>query len=240
LHDPDPAFDVFTIKLSRPDERERGIRLQGQTVTVLNMTLMNLLTVVYQVHPHQIVNAPSWFESEHFDITAKVQGDGQPNFDQVRIMMRKLFADGFKLALRKDTRELSVYTLSLAKGGSKLSKSDGDKTDPFIINRGRGSTSFSSTSMEDLSRYFQQGPVDRPVLDQTSLSGRFDFALVWTPPELQTANPPAASNALGGDRPDLPPDLFTAVQQQLGLKLDGARKSLDVWVVDAAEKPAEN
>lgn len=239
LHDADPTFDVYTVKLSRPDERERGVRLQGQTINVYNMTINQLMTLVYDVHPHQIIGAPSWFESEHFDITAKVAGDGQPSLDQARIMMRKLFADSLKLALHKDTRELPVYTLSLARGGSKLSKSDGDKTDPFIINRGPGSASFLSTSMGDLCRYFQQGPVERPVLDETGLSGRFDFALVWSTPEMQNANV-STTNALGNDRADLPPDLFTAVQQQLGLRLEAARKPLEVLVIEKVEKPTAN
>jgi len=239
LHDADPSFDVFTVKLSRPDEQQRGIRLQGQTISVYNMTMSQLMMIVYDVHPHQIIGAPSWFESERFDITAKAAGDGQPNFDQARIMMRKLFADAFKLTLHNETRELPVYTLSLARSGSRLSKSDSDKTDPFIINRGPGTTSFSSTSMADLCRYFQQGPVDRPVLDQTGLAGRFDFALVWSTPEMQQANV-STTNALGNDRADPPPDLFTAVQQQLGLKLEAAKKPLSVLIIDKAEKPSEN
>ncbi len=239
LHDADPAFDVYTVKLSRPDERERGIRLQGQTIYVYNMTMSDLMTLVYDVHPHQVIGAPSWFESEHYDITAKVAGDGQPNFDQARIMMKKLFADSFRLALHKDTKELPVYTLGIAKGGSKLSKSDKDKEDAFIINRGPGSTSFSSTSMADLCRYFQRGPVDRPVVDETGLTGRFDFALVWSTPEIQSANV-STTNALGNDRADLPPDLFTAVQQQLGLKLEATRMKIDVLVIDKVEKPSGN
>lgn len=239
LHDADPTFDVYTVKLSRPDERQRGIRLQGQTIFVTNMTMSDLMTLVYDVHPHQIIGTPSWFDSERFDITAKVQGDGQPNFDQARIMMKKLFADAFKLALHKDTRELAVYTLGLAKGGSKLSKSDKDKTDAFIIGRGPGSTSFSSTSMDDLCRFFQRGPVDRPVIDETGLTGRFDFALVWSTPEMEAANV-STTNALGNDRAEPPPDLFTAVQQQLGLKLEATRKKLDVLVIDKVEKPSDN
>jgi uncharacterized protein (TIGR03435 family) len=239
LHDADPSFEVDTVKLTPPDTRGMGIRLQGQTIGVVNMTVQQLLTQVYEVHTRQIIGGPAWFESEHYDITAKFEGDGQPNVDQFRIMMRKLLADRFQLVTHRDNRELAVYTLGLAKSGSKLVKSDTDKDAPFVIGRGPGSVSFSSTSMIDLAR-FLQGPVERPVVDHTGLAGRFDFALVWTPPEMQNANPPAVSNALGGERPDLPPDLFTAIQQQLGLKLEAVKESIDVLVIDKAEKPGGN
>jgi len=239
LHDADPSFEVDTVKLTPPDTRGMGIRLQGQTIGVVNMTVQQLLTQVYEVHPRQIIGGPAWFESEHYDITAKFEGDGQPNVDQFRIMMRKLLADRFQLVTHRDNRELAVYTLGLAKSGSKLVKSDTDKDAPFVIGRGPGSVSFSSTSMIDLAR-FLQGPVERPVVDHTGLAGRFDFALVWTPPEMQNANPPAVSNELGGERPDPPPDLFTAIQQQLGLKLEAVKESMDVLVIDKAEKPGGN
>jgi hypothetical protein len=101
----DPVFEVASIKLSRPDapgRGGRGVRVQGGNLLAVNWTLMDLLTFAYDVHAHQIIGAPAWSTTEKYDITAKVEGEGQPSQEQLRIMLRKLLADRFRLAFQKD------------------------------------------------------------------------------------------------------------------------------------------
>jgi uncharacterized protein (TIGR03435 family) len=235
----DPVFEVATIKPSRPDALGRGTRVQGVNVSTLNMTLTDLLTFAFDLHPHQIIGAPAWSTSDRYDISGKAEGEGQPSPEQLKLMLRTLLADRFQLAFHREQRELPVYSLSVAKGGVKISKNDGKNETTGVIFRGPGSVLLNNSSMDDLSKMLQNAALDRPVVNQTGLSGKYDFSLVWTPDQLLTAAP--NPNALApGDRGDVPPNLFTAVQQQLGLKIDATKLRIEVLVVDKAEKPTEN
>jgi len=237
--DADPVFEVATIKPSRPDARGGGTRVQGGNVSALNMTLADLMRLVYDVHPQRILGAPAWSSTERYDITGKPDPEGQPNPEQFKVMLRKLLADRFKLTFHREQRELPVYSLNTAKGGAKISKNDGKNPTTGVIFRGPGSVLFNNVTMEDLSRMLQNAALNRPVVNQTGISGKYDFSLVWTPDQL-TAAAPNPSALSPGDRADTPPDLYTAIQQQLGLKLDATRLRIEVLVVDRAEKPSEN
>jgi uncharacterized protein (TIGR03435 family) len=237
--DADPAFDVVTIKPSRPDATSWGTRVQGGNVSALNMTLTDLLKFVYDLHGNQFIGAPAWSTAERYDIAGKADAEGQPNADQFKVMLRKLLADRFHLAFHKEQRELPVYTVSVAKGGAKISKNDGKNETTGVIFRGPGSVLLNDVSMDDFCKMLQTAALDRPVVNQTGFAGRYDFSLVWTPDQLQIAIP--NPNALApGDKADVPPDLYTATQQQLGLKIDAARLRIEVLVVDEVEKPSEN
>lgn len=241
LKSADPVFEVATVKLSRPDTTGRGGgrggRLQGGKLSMTNMTLMDLVTLVYDVHSHQVIGAPAWATSGKFDITAKAEGEGQPNQEQLKIMVSKLLADRFHWTIHKERKELPVYSLSVAKGGVKISKNDGTNPTTGIIFRGPGSVLFNNVTMAEFCRMLQSSVLDRPVIDQTAVDGKYDFSLVWTPDQLT----PAATNpnALApGDNPL--PDVYTAIQQQLGLKIDATKMRVEVLVVDKVEKPSDN
>jgi uncharacterized protein (TIGR03435 family) len=231
--DADPVFEVATIKLTPADVRGMGIRLQGTTFSTQNMMLMNLMAFAYDIHQHQISGAPAWASEEKYSITAKPDGEGMPSQQQWRVMLRKLIVDRFQLKFQRDRQELPVYTLAVAKAGLKISKSEAVNGTPAAIFRAAGSLSLNNESMGDFSRLLQANVLDRPVVDQTGLAGRYDFSLVWTPDQLMGAAP--NPNAIAP-----PPDLFTAVQQQLGLKLDAAKVRVEVFVIDKVEKPSEN
>jgi len=235
LKSADPAFEVATVKPSRPDTNGRGIRVQGANISTLKMTLADLVTFAYDVHAHQLIGAPVWTTSEKYDITAKAEGEGQPSPEQLKLMLRKLLADRFQLVVHKDQRELPVYTLNVAKGGVKISKNDGKNETTGVIFRGPGSVLLNDVSMDDFCKMLQNAAVDRPVVNQTSLSGKYDFSLVWTPDQALTAAP--NPNTLA---PDAPPDLYTAIQEQLGFKLEAAKLRIEVVVFDQVEKPSEN
>jgi len=237
MDNPDPSFEVATIKRSPPDARERGTRVQEGSLAVTNLTLMDLLTFAFDVHRQQVIGAPAWASSDRYDIRAKAEGEGQPNQEQLKVMVRKLLADRFQFASHTDQRELSVYTVNVAKGGAKISKNDAKTETTGVIFRGPGSVLFNNVTMDDFCKTLQNGAVDRPVVNQTGLSGKYEFSLVWTPDQMLSAVP--NPNALAATA-DTPPDLYAAVQQQLGLKLDATKMRIEVLVVDKLERPSEN
>ena len=156
-------------------------------------------------------------------------------------MVQKLLADRFKLTFHHDKKELSVYAIVVGKTGPKLTKSEGDPNGlPSLFFRGLGVLPARNATMADFAGVMQSAVLDRPVVDKTGLAGRFDFTLTWTPDEFQFESlgvkvPPSADNAAAL------PDLFTAIQQQLGLKLEGRKGPVEVLVVDHIEKaPTEN
>jgi uncharacterized protein (TIGR03435 family) len=142
-------------------------------------------------------------------------------------MYQKLLADRFGLTFHRQKNELSVYALVVDKSGSKLTKSLGDPNAQADQAGGARAMTFTNTSMTDLALMLQFS-LDRPVVDQTKLIGKFDFVMKWTPMDADTSDPAS------------PPGLFTAIQQQLGLKLDPTKASDDVIVIDHVEKPSAN
>jgi uncharacterized protein (TIGR03435 family) len=237
--DANPVFEVATVKLSRPDTQGKGFRVNGRRFTTLNTSLSDLITFAYGLHPHQIAGAPSWVESDRYDLAAQPDGEGQPNDAQWKKMLQKLIADRFKLTTHRDKKELSVYAIVLGKAGPKLTKSEGDPSGlPGMFFRGLGALSVRNASMADFSGLMQSAVLDRPVVDQTGLTGRFDFTLTWTPDEFQFGGmgikvPPASTDGAA-------PDLFTAMQGQLGLRLESTKAQTEILVVDHVEKPSEN
>jgi uncharacterized protein (TIGR03435 family) len=238
--DADPAFEVATIKPSAPDAQGKGFRVRGRQFSTLNTSLSDLITFAYGLHPRQITNAPDWLTKDKYDLAAEPDGEGQPNDKQWKIMVQKLLADRFQLTFHHDKAELSVYALTVGKNGSKLTKSEGDPNGlPGLFFRGLGALNVRNATMTDFTGLMQAAVLDRPVVDQTGLPGRYDFTLNWTPDETQFVGmgvsvPPPADNAAA------PPDLFTAVQEQLGLKLEATKAMVDILVIDRVAKPSAN
>lgn len=237
--DAKPVFEVATIKPSKAGAPGKGFRMNGRQFTTLNTSLNDLMTFAFGIHVRQIVGGPAWFESEKYDLLATPDVEGQPNHDQIRGMMQKLLADRFQLKFHRDKKELSVYTILVAKGGPKLTKSESDSQLPGLFFRGLGNLPARNATMGEFAGLLQSAVLDKPVVDQTGLTGRFDFTLKWTPDEFQFSGlgikPPAPT-----DSADAPPDLFTAIQQQLGLKLESTKAPAEVFVIDHVEKPSEN
>jgi uncharacterized protein (TIGR03435 family) len=237
--DANPVFEVATIKLSRPDTQGKGIRVVGRRFTTTNTSLSDLITMSYGLHPHQIAGAPSWVESDRYDLAAEFEADGQPSDAQWKKALQKLITDRFKLTVHREKKELSVYAIVAGKTGPKLTKSEGDPDGlPTIFLRGLGVMPVRNATMADLAGLMQAAVLDRPVVDQTGLTGRFDFTLTWRPDEFQFGGlgikAPLATNN------DAAPDLFTAFQEQLGLRLESTKAQTDILVVDHVEKPSEN
>ena len=237
-----PAFEVATIKPSDPASPGQIITLRGAEVITTNVTLHDLINLAYWLHPKQITGGPAWTESEKFDMAGKPDAPGQPNVDQMKMMIQKLLADRFQLKFHFEKRDLSVYAITVAKTGAKITTSQDDPKG--IPGWGFGRTpsgtrvTFRNAPLSQVTAVLQNS-MDKPVVDQSGLSGRYDFTVTFTPDPAQAAliggpPPPAADN------PDAAPDLFTAFQQQLGLKLGSTKAPVDVMVIDKVEKPSEN
>ena len=240
-----PQFEVATIKPSDPSRPGFGINVDrsGQLHT-LNTNLSELIKFAYDVHPKQIVGAPAWVDSEKFDLLAKPDLPGLPSVNQMKAMMQKLIEDRFSLKFHHEKKELSVYAITVAKGGEKIKKNE---TNPVPIPGfgGRPQSGFNvrNGTIAEFASVMQSQFMEQPVVDQTGLGDtRYDFILKWTPDPSQSAGfggAPAAAPAPVPDA-DAPPDLFLAMQQQLGLKMGTTKAAVDVMVIDKVDKPSEN
>jgi uncharacterized protein (TIGR03435 family) len=235
-----PSFEVATIKPSRPEAQGKLFNVQGRTFRTINTSVTDMITFMYDVHAAQLVGGPPWMGSDKFDVTGQPDLPGTPSLNQWKGMMQKLLTDRFKLAFHREKRELSVYALTVAKTGSKMTKNDSDPNGlPALFFRGLGMLPVRNATMAEFAGTLQGAVLDRPVVDQTGLAGRYDFTLNWTPDETQFGGlgvrvPPPPDNAAA------PPGLFTAIQEQLGLKLDSTKAPVEVFVIDRVEKPSEN
>lgn len=237
--DANAVFEVATIKPSKPGAPGKAFRMNGRQFSTLNTSVVDIMTFAYGIHPKQIIGAPDWSESDRWDIQAEPEPEGAPSGAQLRTMMQKLLADRYQLKFHRDKKELSVYAITVAKGGPKLTKSEGDPNGlPALFFRGLGQLPARNATMADLAGIMQGAVLDRPVVDQTGIAGRWDFTLNWTPDQFQFTSmgvkiPPPPDDAQA-------PDLFTAFQQQLGLKLETAKAPAEVFVIDKVEKPSAN
>ncbi len=238
--DANPSFEVATVKPSKPDQPGKAFLVRGAKFTTINTTLNDLITFAYGVQQKQVVEAPSWVDTDKWDIEAQPDVPGAPNRKQLTTMVQKLLADRFQLKFHNDKKELSAYVLTVAKGGQKMTAGSTDPNQlPGLFFRQLGVLTVQNATMSDFAELMQTAVLDRPVVDQTELPGKWNFLLKWTPDESQFGGmgvkvPPPS------DAADAPPPLFTAIQEQIGLKLDAGKAQVPVLVIDKAEKPSAN
>jgi uncharacterized protein (TIGR03435 family) len=176
-------------------------------------------------------NVPGWLDTDRFDIVAKADMEGTPNNAQVRVMLQKLLADRLNLRVHLEKKEAAIYALTVQSSGPKLTRSTSDPNGPAPGGMTRQPGHWHVTALNVNMETFAgglQGILDQPVMDRTGLSGRFDITLDWAPDE--SAFDSAAAF----------PDLFTALKDQLGLKLESTKGLVDILVIDHIEKPSEN
>jgi uncharacterized protein (TIGR03435 family) len=235
-----PKFDVVTVKPSNPDLPGKGFTIRGRHVMTINTNLSDLITFAYNLHPRQLIGAPAWYVTDKFDIDGVPDVEGQPNLKQMKLLIQSVLADRFHLTFHHDQKELSVYALTVGKGGPKLTETSNQPNDPAnFVFRKLGALLVTNSTMKDFCDGMQSAVMDKPVVDHTGLTARYDFNLNWTPDESQFVQmgarvPPPT------DDPAAPPSLYTAMQEQLGLKLDPVKANADVLVIDHVEKPSAN
>jgi uncharacterized protein (TIGR03435 family) len=227
----DPTYEVATIKPSRPDEGRSLVR-QGRRFVTTATSTVDLMMFAYGIHPKQIINAPDWLETDKYDVTILQAGEGQPSDAQLKEMMRKLLSDRLRLTLHSEKRAISVFRIVTLKGGAKLADTLTPDAPAGWGGGGRpGMLIVKSSTIADVAGFIQRFfDVGRPVIDRTGLPGKYDFTLRWTPDVLR--------NRTGV--PDEFPDFFTAIEQQLGLKLEAVTESVDVLAIDDVQRPSEN
>lgn len=242
--DANPSFDVATIKPSTPGRPGKGFGYDGHHFRTFNTDMNDLIAFAYGLHAKQIEGAPEWFGSDLFDIEGVPDIEGAPSQKQMQGMVQKLLDDRFKLSFHKDKQELSVYIITVASGGLKIKESTAGPNDlPGFGFRGRlGDLTVRNMTMTNFATWMQSGVMDKPVVDQTGLKGRYDFNLKWTPDDSQFAQFRSAGINVPPptDDPNAPPSLYTAIQEQVGLKMSPGKAPDDVIVIDHAEKPSAN
>ena len=234
-----PSFEVATIKPSKPDDQRKAFLVRGRRFQIINQSLTSILSFAYGVQAKQLIGLPPWADTDKYDIDAEPDGEGAPSDKQWRGMLQKLIVERYKFTFHREKKELSVYALSVAKGGPKLPKSDGDPNGlPGLFFRGLGDLNVRNANMGDFCGLMQNVVLDRPVVDQSGLTGRFDFTLKWTPDDSQFGG--AAAHTPPSTDANPPPNLYTAIQEQIGLKLEATKAPADVMIIDHADKPSEN
>jgi uncharacterized protein (TIGR03435 family) len=230
--DADPDWDVATVKLSNPeDTRGQHINMDGRRILLLDTTVEQFLLLGYGVQKSQLADLPDWTKTQKWDVSGIPTVDGTPSLQQVMALIRKILPERFGMKLHHEQREQSVFALTVAKGGPIMTENTSDPHGWMQQNNreanGRHTEMLKNTSMQELALILQFH-VDRPVVDQTNLKGRYDFNLTWT-----VDDAPAPAD-------DAPPALVTAIQEQIGLKLSKAKAPVDTLVIDTVSKPDSN
>lgn len=243
--DADPSFDVATIKPNDSGAtRMQGLNIRGRNFTTRASSLQDLISFAYNVQSKQIANGPSWMDSDRYDINAIPDAEGVPNSEQIRIMIRKLLADRFKLTMHHEQREMSAFVLSVAKSGQKLKPTQVKGNLPglgFRPDGGALSLLAINATMGDLTGFLQILVLDRPVVDHTGLQGRYDLQCKFMPDDSQFGgHPPLPPKSDASQPADSAPSLFDAFEEQLGLKLSAEKTAVDVIVIDHVDKPSAN
>ena len=239
--DANPGVEAATIKPGKPESPGKAFTMNGRDVITINTTLNDLITESYGLHARQVIGGQDWMDTDKYDLTIEADVPGAPSYAQSKVMIQKLLADRFALKFHYEKKELSAYVLELGKGEPKLTKSEAnDSGHPSLFFTGLGTLPARNSTMEEFAGVMQGAVLDRPVVDHTGIKGRWDFTLKWTPDESQFVGLRPAGSRLPPPGDDAPPDLFTAIQQQLGLKLTAQKTAVDVMVIDHVEKPSPN
>ena len=244
-----PRFDVISVK---PDKTASGVtrvRLDPDGLSAEDVTVHMLLLESYQLNEDQLLGEPAWAKTDRFDIQAKVAGPdvaalAKLSTKERRTMFRQVLAEQFRLTTHTETRQLPVYMVTLAWGGRKFKQHVPDPAHPERENGsgwfsyGRGKIVAQGPTMAYFLFALSQD-LGRTFVDKTGLTGKYDFTLEWTPDD---SSAPSQGSADGAQpvAADSGPSIFTAIQEQLGLKLESAKGPVQVLVIDHVERPTGN
>jgi uncharacterized protein (TIGR03435 family) len=258
-----PVFEVASVKLNKRESGMMRLGLWGERFLVSGLTTQGLIRETFGIQDDQIIGQPRWLNSETYDIEAKVEQTvadrlNRLSFDErfveYRRMLETLLADRFKLAFHRESRELPMFALVVAKKGSKIEEAKPGDTYPEgmkdlegkghgdVMRIERGQLVGQGIPISYLVEMLSQLGLGLVIVDKTGLTGKYDFTLKWTPDQ----GAPKFKGADGSVQPAGPladsfgPSLFTAMEEQLGLRLERQKGPVDVVVIDHVERPSEN
>jgi uncharacterized protein (TIGR03435 family) len=239
--DADASFSKANVKQAVSAVAGRhGFLLNGRNFITYNTSVLDLISYAYEMQAKQVAGVPDWIANERYDIAATIEQKGVPTHQQLRVMMKKLLADRFQLSFHADKQQLAAFVLTVAKDGQKLTPTQFQGPLPGMRLRPEadGVVVFvSNATMEDFAVFLQLEILDRPVVDLTGLTDRFDLQFTYTPDDSQFGgHPPKLPAATGPTEPA--PDLAKAMQQKIGLDLSAEDVLVDMIVVDHVERPA--
>ena len=242
-----PSFDVASIKRNTDPDGSRFFNSPGPgRLSLINQTVRQIIGSSHQLQDYQIIGGPEWLRTDRFDIEATAEGG--PAAPQMLMMVRTLLADRFQLRMHPEQRELPVFRLTHARAdrrpGPELkpsqcrpvgAKPDGAQAAACGNQVGRNVMVLRGNTVRGLANQLGRLPiVGRPVIDATGLTDTFDIQLTWSFEPVVTGD-----SAPPGAQPDAT-SIFTALQEQLGLKLEPSRGPVDVMVIDSVQPPSEN
>jgi uncharacterized protein (TIGR03435 family) len=233
-------FDAVSVKPSDPNSKHGTVVdvTPGGTLHVVNATLKDLIETGYDVRTFQIEGGPRWADAAKYDVDAtpgpRSQGaTAAPGWTNVRLKVQALLKDRFQLHLHRETRIGPIYSLLIARGGIKSSGLSATRNQHRGISAGQAAMLGEAASMKDLA-YKLSRLLGRQVVNNTDLEGNYDFKLEWTPDPVPSAPIGQPIETSAG------PSLFSALQEQLGLRLEATKGPVDVLVIDHAERPSDN
>jgi uncharacterized protein (TIGR03435 family) len=221
-----PAFEVASVKLTQDQVRPPSLSISGNRLTASGLPLKGLILWAYNLPPAQLTGGPGWMDTDAFDINAKAEGEGVLTNHAARKMMQTLLTERFGLALHRNLRNLPVYALVVGARGSKLQGSTSTASPKITVlpTTSDGIMQFTVTKSTLLDFVVVlAGFLKQPVVDQTGLTGDYDFTFKYSP-----------------DYYAVGPSLVTAVEQELGLKLQSTKAPVEFLVIEGAKKPSEN
>lgn len=222
-----------TVEQGRPDLSFVGasgelIKIAGNRVTITG-TLHTLIAAAYDVKPYQVSGAPSWVDSLIYAVIAKGPGDSIPTLEQVRPMLQSLLADRFQLKFRHETKELPVYHLTQVKKTPAFHPAAADEEFHWDLTPGPPGMFRSKATKESIGDFVQLCAVsaDRPIIDKTGITGDIDYEILVSQDGVRTVD-------------DQNRAILDAIKEQLGMKLESAKDSIPLLVVDRVQKPTDN
>ena len=234
-------FEVASIKPSPASQPGVGFNVTATELRSPNISVAGIITFAFELHASQVSGLPGWAETEPYQIVAKLPQGGDPTDDQLRTMLKNCCKSRFGLAFHTEKRELSVYAIGIGKNGpSGIKMVINNNSGPRVGAQRLGRVSFQGATMSNLATQLQLRVLDRPVVDETGLTARYDFTLDWRPDEFQFPRASAVQRTAAIAAADASPDLFTAFREQLGMKLEAKKASVAVLVIDSVSKPTEN
>jgi len=246
-------FEVASIKPHAPGETSSSTNLVSGGINATNITLRQLIVRAYDIQDFQLLGGPAWINDDRWDIMARTPDFVMPQDpnslsdqqrktiqEQMQERLRNLLIDRFRLAVRRETKDQPIYALVVGKNGPRLQPSretGGNNGTSTNMTNGRGTATFTAVNMGVLAQQLARR-TGRPVVDKTGLTGKYDFKLEWT----ADVGQPGAVDGRPGANASEPagPTIFTAIQEQLGLRLESQRGPVEVIVIERVEKPSEN